>query len=187
MIGKRWMTRSGSCDQQRQQERAAHEQRGALLEDVEQRQMTAPSLKMGRYIAMTRPPTSTPRMTMISGSSSSRGRPPPRQRPPRRSRQPCWPSRRAAGFLADRDHLHDHVREQARVLHARCCAAGGNLVAASASRHPGRHVARGAGDGLHGFNQRHAGAEHGASVRAKRAMAAFLRIGDHGICSDMRR
>ena len=30
---------------------------------------TAPSLKIGRYIAMTRPPTSTPRIAMISGSS----------------------------------------------------------------------------------------------------------------------
>ena len=28
-----------------------------------------PSLKIGRYIAITRPPTSTPRITMISGSS----------------------------------------------------------------------------------------------------------------------
>ena len=58
-----------AADQQRQQERAAHEQRGAFLEHVDERQMTAPSLKMGRYIATTRPPTSTPRMTMISGSS----------------------------------------------------------------------------------------------------------------------
>ncbi len=33
-------------------------------------QTTAPSLKIGRYIAMTRPPTSTPRIAMISGSSS---------------------------------------------------------------------------------------------------------------------
>ena len=33
-------------------------------------QTTAPSLKIGRYIAMTRLPTSTPRMAMISGSSS---------------------------------------------------------------------------------------------------------------------
>ncbi len=32
-------------------------------------QTTAPSLKIGRYIAMTRPPTSTPRIAMISGSS----------------------------------------------------------------------------------------------------------------------
>ena len=32
-------------------------------------QTTAPSLKIGRYMAMTRPPTSTPRMAMISGSS----------------------------------------------------------------------------------------------------------------------
>ena len=32
-------------------------------------QMTAPILKIGRYIAMTRPPTSTPRMAMIIGSS----------------------------------------------------------------------------------------------------------------------
>ena len=30
---------------------------------------TAPSLKIGRYIAITRPPTSTPRIAMISGSS----------------------------------------------------------------------------------------------------------------------
>ena len=33
-------------------------------------QITAPSLKIGRYIAMTRLPTSTPRMAMISGSRS---------------------------------------------------------------------------------------------------------------------
>ena len=32
-------------------------------------QTTAPSLKIGRYMAMTRPPTSTPRIAMISGSS----------------------------------------------------------------------------------------------------------------------
>ena len=34
-----------------------------------QRQTTWPSLKIGRYIATTRPPITTPRNTMISGSS----------------------------------------------------------------------------------------------------------------------
>jgi hypothetical protein len=58
-----------AADQQRQQERAADEQRGDLLQHVGGGQITAPSLKMGRYMAMTRPPTSTPRITMISGSS----------------------------------------------------------------------------------------------------------------------
>jgi hypothetical protein len=32
-------------------------------------QITAPILKIGRYMATTRPPTSTPRMAMIIGSS----------------------------------------------------------------------------------------------------------------------
>ena len=32
-------------------------------------QMTAPSLKIGRYIATTRPPMTTPRNTMMIGSS----------------------------------------------------------------------------------------------------------------------
>ena len=32
-------------------------------------QITAPILKIGRYIAITSPPTSTPRIAMISGSS----------------------------------------------------------------------------------------------------------------------
>src|SRR5690606_19290669 len=58
-----------AADQQRQQERAANEQRGHFLEQLGERQMTAPSLKIGRYMATTRPPTSTPRITMISGSS----------------------------------------------------------------------------------------------------------------------
>ena len=35
----------------------------------ERGQTAAPSLKIGRYMAMTRPPTSTPRIAMMSGSS----------------------------------------------------------------------------------------------------------------------
>ena len=51
---------AGTCCQYRQ---SGRQQRAGLD------QMTAPILKIGRYIAMTRPPTSTPRMAMIIGSS----------------------------------------------------------------------------------------------------------------------
>jgi len=42
---------------------------GKVLFDHRDRQMTAPSLKIGRYIATTRPPMTTPRKTMMIGSS----------------------------------------------------------------------------------------------------------------------
>jgi len=53
--------------------RDRREQGGILREQRHGRrsgQITAPSLKIGRYIAMTSPPTSTPRIAMMSGSSS---------------------------------------------------------------------------------------------------------------------
>jgi hypothetical protein len=59
-----------AADQQTEQEYHRDERRGQFLEELRQRgQTTAPSLKIGRYMAMTRPPTSTPRIAMISGSS----------------------------------------------------------------------------------------------------------------------
>ncbi len=60
-----------AADEQGQCEDAPGQQPGRRREDVDGigDQMTAPSLKIGRYIATTMPPTSTPRMTMIIGSS----------------------------------------------------------------------------------------------------------------------
>ncbi len=59
-----------AADQQAEDEDDRDPGRGYLLDDLRERgQTAAPSLKIGRYIAMTRPPTSTPRIAMISGSS----------------------------------------------------------------------------------------------------------------------
>ncbi len=43
--------------------------RGVLLRSRKADQIAAPNLKMGRYMAITMPPTNTPRMAMIAGSS----------------------------------------------------------------------------------------------------------------------
>ena len=67
-----------------------------------------------------------------------------------------------AGFFTHRDHLDDHVGEQAGVFHGALQAlAGGDFVAHLQHRVFEHDVARGAGDGLEGFDQRHAGGEHG--------------------------
>ena len=59
-----------AADQQRKNEGAAREQRPVRGKQLGQFvQTTAPSLKIGRYIATTMPPTSTPRITMMNGSS----------------------------------------------------------------------------------------------------------------------
>ena len=63
----------GFAAQQAEQRRDHRKQRGVRRQQRHGRgldQITAPSLKIGRYIAMTRPPTSTPRIAMMSGSSS---------------------------------------------------------------------------------------------------------------------
>ncbi len=59
-----------AADQQPQHQHGADEERRGGGQGIEQDgHTTEPSLKIGRYIAMTRPPTSTPSTAMISGSS----------------------------------------------------------------------------------------------------------------------
>ena len=58
-----------AADQQADQAGKSRQQRQGGLQRAGLDQMTAPILKIGRYIAMTRPPTSTPSMAMIIGSS----------------------------------------------------------------------------------------------------------------------
>ena len=65
-----------AADDEAEQPRDDEQRQGPDLEDLHAvsarraaLQTTAPILKIGRYIAMTRPPTRTPRIAMISGSS----------------------------------------------------------------------------------------------------------------------
>src|SRR6185295_4907922 len=67
-----------------------------------------------------------------------------------------------AGFFTDRDHLDDHVREQARVFHRALQAlTGGDFVAHLQHRILEHDVAASAGHGFQRFHQRHAGGKHG--------------------------
>ena len=62
-----------AADRETEQEGRRRKQGGIRGEQRHGRgsgQTTAPSLKIGRYIAMTRLPTSTPRIAMMSGSRS---------------------------------------------------------------------------------------------------------------------
>ena len=65
---------SAACGRRAHRRRPAAGQFEAVMVSDRTRQRghytTEPSLKIGRYIAITRPPISTPRMTMISGSIS---------------------------------------------------------------------------------------------------------------------
>src|SRR5690606_8756550 len=56
-----------AADHEAEDEHHGHEQTRVTAEQVDQ--ITEPILKIGRYIATTRPPTSTPRIAMINGSS----------------------------------------------------------------------------------------------------------------------
>src|ERR1700722_6617373 len=66
------------------------------------------------------------------------------------------------GFLADRDHLHHHVGEQAGVLHRALQAlTGGDLVAHFHHAVFVHDVTAGAGHRIERLHQRYAGGEHG--------------------------
>src|SRR6202789_1059415 len=73
------------------------------------------------------------------------------------------------GFFAYRNHLHDHVGKQPGIFHgALQTLAGGDLVLHAHGAFLVNDISRGAGDRLHGFDERHAGGEHGRQ-RAREA------------------
>ena len=70
MIGSRWITTFRKLPTSSENTKALPVSSAWFVEAARPvRQTTAPSLKIGRYIATTMPPTSTPRITMMSGSS----------------------------------------------------------------------------------------------------------------------
>src|ERR1700722_8640453 len=81
-------------------------------------------------------------------------------------------------LFTHRDHLHDHVRKQARVIHGTLQPlAGGHLVLHAQHRLLVNNVAAGAGHRAHGLDQWHAGGEHGRQRARKARDGSFLQNG----------
>src|SRR5580700_5125074 len=81
-------------------------------------------------------------------------------------------------LFTHRDHLHDHVRKEARVIHGTLQAlAGRHFVLHAQHRLLVHDVAAGAGHRAHGLDQRHTGGEHGGQRARKARDGRFLQNG----------
>ena len=145
--------------------------RNAMQSDCAVRSVDRRSLKIGRYMPITMPPTMTP-MNDHDQRFEQAG-----QRVDRvvdfllvelGDLEQHGVER--AGLFADRGHLHDHVREQVDLLHRHVDAGSRPTTSSRMSQHGllVDDVAGGAGHDLQRLDQRHAGLE-GHRQRAREA------------------